>query len=739
MSHKCATRVISVLCALAFIFDPSGLGARAQQKRLLQLDDLFGVRQIVELELSPSGSEILYALQEANLNENRYVKTLWRLPTTGQAQPSRLTDSDKDYSPRWSPHGKTVAFLSARAGLPQIWLLDIATGKLDKISDSPTGVLSFKWSPDGQYLAYLSQDEGKESFERAIQNKDRGVIIKKETFVIYQLLRNQLFLDRDKNSHLFLLNLSSLQTTQLSGVKHVEEFAWSSDSRALALTTKPGRGDKWSSDIITYFLEKGRSQVVLRGEQGDDWDQMANYTSPIWSPDGTQLTVLYENRKDRWSSVQQVGVYSFQSGKLTLITKQTDLEPYLAKFYWSEKDNIYFENTSKGSRGLFRLSPMNGNVRSVVSSGGCDEQFSFSRDSQKVAYVHQTSQEPPEVYISNFPFNMQRKLTSLNDRFDNIQLPTTERVKWTAPDGIQVEGTLFKPTVYATGRAYPLLVFVHGGPTIAIENRFEPYSLGPVWLWPYPFRLFANRGYAVFLPDYRGTASYGKSFRETRDPLKSPSADIMSGIYFLIKKGIADPNSIGIMGQSYGAWLGPNVMAHNRIFKAASFAEGFADMASLYGQVSGRVNLNVHDYYYGDSAYDNPKRYIELSPIFNLKGLNTATLLEFGEQSLAVQGLEFQSALWRQGVPNELVIYPKTGHNISSPVLMLESINRNLDWFDYWMLGRRDPASAKEEQYARWEKMAKEMAKMRERNSSAKSRKRYKMNSLPKTAVRHQQ
>src|SRR5260370_5943060 len=155
MFSRHTTRLISVLCALAFAFHLSDLLAPAQQKRLLQVDDLFRMKDIVELEMSPSGNDVLYAQQEMSLKEIRHVKTVWRLPTNGQGQPSRLTDSDKDYSPRWSPNGKTVAFLSTRAGLSQIWLLDVATGKLDKITDSPTGVLSFKWSPNGQYLAYI--------------------------------------------------------------------------------------------------------------------------------------------------------------------------------------------------------------------------------------------------------------------------------------------------------------------------------------------------------------------------------------------------------------------------------------------------------------------------------------------------------------------------------------------------------------------------------------------------------
>jgi hypothetical protein len=142
------------------------------------------------------------------------------------------------------------------------------------------------------------------------------------------------------------------------------------------------------------------------------------------------------------------------------------------------------------------------------------------------------------------------------------------------------------------------------------------------------------------------------------------------------------------------------------MFKAASFAEGDLDFISNYGQMPGRLNLFTHEFYNPGTPYDNLQRYIDISPIFAMRGLKTPTLLEFGQRSLAVAGLESVSALWREGVPHEMIVYPREGHNLASPVLQLESIHRNLDWFDYWMLGKKDPASTKSEQYARWAQMA---------------------------------
>jgi dipeptidyl aminopeptidase/acylaminoacyl peptidase len=355
----------------------------------------------------------------------------------------------------------------------------------------------------------------------------------------------------------------------------------------------------------------------------------------------------------------------------------------------------------RGSRHLYSLSLTDGVLGGIIGDPEkYESNISVDGGFSSRAWVGQSFSSPPEVYFHRSAGSY-AKLTSVNEGAAAVaQAASSERVHWTAPDGVQVEGWLIKPTDFDAQRKYPLLVFVHGGPVAAVANTFNPYVA-----WPYPFRAFASRGYLVFLPNYRGTGSYGKEFRQPRDIAEVPADDILSGISYLQQQGFVDSERIGIMGQSHGGWLGPYVMAKKKIFRAASFAEGSVDLFSTYGHMPGWLNTNIHDFYYGGSPYSDPQRFISLSPVFHFEGLKTPTMLEYGEQSLAVEGMEFQSALWRLGIPNELIVYPRTGHNIASPVLQLESMNRNLDWFDYWMLGRRDPAPEKQAQYERWKNL----------------------------------
>jgi dipeptidyl aminopeptidase/acylaminoacyl peptidase len=723
-AQQCSRVGLSVFLGI-LCFISGHVSLSAQQKRLLQPDDLFTLKEIVEVRLSPDGQEAIFTIRETLLKEDRNVNTSWRIKTDGRSQPVRLTDSDKDYSAQWAPDGKTIAFLSTRDGAPQIWVLNLTSGKIDKMTDAPLGVSSFKWSSNSKHLAFIARELNKDSYAQSINNKEKkGVVIDKMTFSFFQLIRNQLFLDLDNPSRLWLLDLGSGKAEQISKDLNIEDFSWTRDAGSLAIAASSPQNNS-RRGIYVYSLEGRSVKQILDNEKEDDGEYEATYSNPFWSPNGKSLALIYRNRKEPASANGIIAVYSLETGKLSVIKTKDELELYTPSFEWIHDDEIYIENTHRANRGLFALSVTDGSVRRLAEKPAYENNFSFSADGNRVLFVRQSLQQPPELYVSDLSFRNATKLTELNQQFGSYQLPKSERVLWKSKDGTPAEGWLLKPLNFEEGKAYPLLVMVHGGPTFVVADRFEPYASDRGgWIWPYPFRLFASRGYAVFFPNYRGTGSYGRSFRKYSDEIKEPSDDVISGISFLVEKGIADPKLIGIMGQSHGALLGPSVMAHHRVFKASSFAEGLGNFITAYAYVHGRHNLSTGETLSGGHPYDNPQRYIERSSIFHFKGLDTATLLEFGEQSTALMGLEMLSSLWRQGVPHEMIIYPKTGHNLTSPVLQLESINRNLDWFDYWMLGKRDPSQAKQEQYARWEKVTEAMKQMRLRDASSPDRSR---------------
>jgi dipeptidyl aminopeptidase/acylaminoacyl peptidase len=268
-------------------------------------------------------------------------------------------------------------------------------------------------------------------------------------------------------------------------------------------------------------------------------------------------------------------------------------------------------------------------------------------------------------------------------------LGKSEVVSWRSADGQTIEGLLTYPVGYAPGTRVPLLVVVHGGPTGVFLRSFTGTPS------PYPVAIFAERGYAVLRANVRGSSGYGRDFRYANygDWGGGDYRDILAGVDALVAKGLADPERLGIMGWSYGGYMTSWVITQTRRFKAASVGAGVTNLMSFTGTAD--IPSFIPDYFGGD-FWDVFDRWRTHSAMFNVRGVSTPTLILHGEQDLRVpisQGYELYNALKRQGVATKMVVYPRQPHGIQEPKLMLDAMNRNLEWFDHWLLGR--PASAR--------------------------------------------
>ena len=670
------------------------------QTRQLNPEDLFVAKNVSALALSPDGRRLAFVVREASLKENKYKNILWISAAAPGASARKIADDGS--SPQWSPDGRKLAYIAPRGGRPQIVIHDVDSASPDMESASAAGVNAFRWSPSGLSLVFLARDS---AGAKPADNGRHGAVIDKLTFSLYKLMGNELFVDMATPVHMYLFNASTKAIEPLLTTLHVDNAEWAPDGKSLAIVGKDSSELGFPASIYLYSLESRKAKPLLQGESRDRIPVL-EYSQPTWSPDGSEMAVVSKTSEDRWANSGTVGIYSLKNSKFKTITGENQFELYAARFFWPDRLGLTVEDTVRARTQLFQISG-DGTVKALTNFEGDTSSFSLSGSGDEIAFVHNDVQHAPEIYVAERPFANSKQVTALNAAATALPSPLSERVHWTGAGGVAVEGLLLKPANYTPGKKYPLLVMVHGGPGVAIKDSFEPYSLFSQWAWPYPFRVFTDRGYLVFFPNYRGTGSYGKVFRLFKDMNGEPAEDIVSGVEYLIHRGDADPSLVGILGHSHGGWLGPYVLTHHKsMFKAASFAEGALDAFSQYGMLPGWLNLYTHEFYNPGTPYENTQRYIEMSPIFAMKGLETPTLLEFGQKSLALLGLETLTALWREGVPHEMVVYPGEGHNLAAPDFQLESARRNLDWFEYWMFGRRDPDPAKQEQYRRWEAMA---------------------------------
>jgi dienelactone hydrolase len=260
-------------------------------------------------------------------------------------------------------------------------------------------------------------------------------------------------------------------------------------------------------------------------------------------------------------------------------------------------------------------------------------------------------------------------------------LSRAERIRWTAPDSTTIEGMLLRPPASAGPGPHPLVTVLHGGPASAYNLSFP--SLG--FFDPYQDVHLAARGYAVFMPNPRGSGGYGERFRSAvrRDWGAGPAADVHAGIDYLIAQGIADATRLALTGWSYGGYLAAWMLAHSDRFTVGSVGAGVFDLTTHYGLGAPQL-----EEYFGGPPWRLPSLYRRQSPIQHVAGIRTPTLIFHGETDNAVsiaQSELLHAALRAEGVPTELVRYPGEGHSLRQTTAQDDSWARLLSWLERWI------------------------------------------------------
>jgi dipeptidyl aminopeptidase/acylaminoacyl peptidase len=295
----------------------------------------------------------------------------------------------------------------------------------------------------------------------------------------------------------------------------------------------------------------------------------------------------------------------------------------------------------------------------------------------------------PEVYSSAVAAFQPKKLTAMADQLTGFKLATREVIHWNSTDGAAIEGVLIKPADYDPSRKYPLLVVIHGGPT-----GVDRPTIGPDRY--YPIEMFAAKGALILRPNYRGSAGYGEKFRSlnVRNLGVGDYWDVISGVDYLIGKGLVDRDKVGSMGWSEGGYISAFITCFSDRFKAVSVGAGISDWMTYY------VNTDIHPFtrqYLKATPWDDPEIYKKTSPISYVKNARTPTLIQHGELDKRVpipNGYELYQALRDRGVPAKMIVYKGFGHPITKPKSQRAVMEHNYEWFCHWIWGETatDPA-----------------------------------------------
>jgi dipeptidyl aminopeptidase/acylaminoacyl peptidase len=650
----------------------------AQTKRPMTYDDIMALKTIGGTAISPDGKHALYTLSYADMKENERRTEIWIVSTDG-GKPRRFTSGKNDGSPQWSPDGQMIAFISTRgtgeAARPQVHLISPFGGEAEKLTDSKTGVGSFTWSPDSKRIAYVAQRPLTEAEEKKQKDKDDAQVV-------------------DANfrfSHLWVIDVESKKASEI--VKNdwvVSDPQFSPDGKRLSFTVNPTpkADDGQISDIYIANADGSGSPRKLHENDGPD-------NAARWSPDGKWIAFASRPAKKGLLGFANLYIISAEGGAPRLVAPNHDA-PAPTVVWSRDGSTLYFSETHRTTSQIFSVPSAGGEVKLISSGEAILGGVSFARNADKIAFTRSDLQRPADVYVSSLSNFSPAKLTDHNPQINDIALGRGEVIRWKSKDGMEIEGVLIYPVGYEAGKRYPTIANIHGGPSGVWTQGFPGTHGNYAHIW-------AGKGWAVFLPNVRGSSGYGEKFlmANYRDWGGGDYQDIQSGLDELVRRGIADPDKLGQTGWSYGGYMTAWTLTQTNRFKAVMVGAGLTNMFSMYSTNDLQRTLEG---YFGAQPWDDLEAYwTKASAMAHIKKAKTPTLILHGANDLRVpvgQAQELYMGLKKNGVPVQLVFYPRAGHGLGEPRHQLDKMKREYAHFSKYVLGVEENNEKKETQAA---------------------------------------
>lgn len=641
------------------------------------IDTMVGLQRGSQPAISPDASRVAWVVRKTNWDENAFENEIWIAETArGVSSGRTLTRAKKNSdAPAFSPDGRTLAFLSDRDGKRQIYAMDLGGGEARALTTTEEGVTRFAFSPDGSRIAYVARENKPD----AIKDRDKrwgDVVIEDED---------------TRPAHLHVFNIAAGDTKRLtSGTFVVGDFDWSPDGKEIAFDFSASADPSFSSttNISVVDVESAAVRPLVTQEAPD--------SSPRWSPDGSQIAFR--------TSMGNVASYYYANAQIAVISSgrnaasaraitalSTGFDEDANLLAWS-KQGIWFAANQKTEAGLFLLDPSTkaasriGGLSYPVTTG-----FAFDREYSNVAFVGSGPATYPDIFVSSLRGGgSAKRVSDLGVQLKDTALGTSEVFTWKSTDGTTIEGALRKPAGWVPGKAAPLLVLIHGGPT----GVSRPTLFGATYV--YPVEAWLAKGALILEPNYRGSAGYGEKFRSlnVRNLGVGDAWDVVSGVDALIAKGWVDRDRVGTMGWSQGGYISMFLSTHdsNR-FRAISAGAGISNWVTYY------VNTDIHPFtrqYLKATPWDDAAIYAKTSPMTYIKGAKAPTLIQHGDADTRVpfpNALELYQGLRDQGVETRVQVFKGFGHSINKPKALRAAMEENLAWFERHLFGTSTTSS----------------------------------------------
>lgn len=663
------------------------------EQSLCTPESLFDMRWVSDPQLAPDGQRVVYVEHwveeiERDGKKRPAYRTALFLSDGPEAKPRRLTYAQKgnDSRPRWSPDGRELAFVSTRDDdKPQLFVLALAGGEAQQLTRTKTlseGIEGYDWHPSGTMFCFTSSGHRDEETKKHEELHDEKVFegrlpFKFEGVGLFDERRSQLYrIGRDGS------DLKQLTTLP----RDVGQVAWSPDGRQIAF----GYQDEaipeyeWSNGIYLVGVDGGEHRKLV------EWPGEGQAYEFVWSPDGTRLAFLGDDKRAGFASTTRLWLVDLDSGTPRCLTEQFEgslgetasgdahLGGQPRAPAWEDARTLLFEALVHGRAGLYRIPAEGGEVAQISTSGL--SVVAFTQRAGTIAFAGETNARAAEVYSMTDGHTLQRRSHAADHFFSSYRIQTPENIHFKAKDGLDLEGWVLRPIADDSVTKHPLIIYVHGGPHTAYGNGFF-----------HEYQALAAAGFGIFFTNPRGSSSYGEDFAvAVRQHFgENDFEDVMAAADLAASWDWVDPERMGIMGGSYGGFMTNWAITHTDRFAAACTQRSISNHLSFAGTSDVGTSFSRDEY--GGNPWDDEELLMSKSPIRYVKNVKTPTLILHQEEDHRCpieQAEQLYTALVVLGVPVKFVRFPGEGHEMpraGQPQRRVNRMHHILDWFTRYL------------------------------------------------------
>jgi dipeptidyl aminopeptidase/acylaminoacyl peptidase len=664
------------------------------QKRAFTIEDLYRVKSISDVHVSPDGKSIIYAVATSDLARAKRVAHIWTMGIDGK-NPRQLTSGEKgESSPMFSPDGKWILYISSKDVGLQLYLMPTGGGEAKKLTSISTGVSDPLWSRDGKWIAFSSDVYPECGGDDACNQKIADTWSKgplKAHSADSLLYRHWTDWKDGTRTHIFLASSATGETKDITPGDYDSppfqlggplQYDFSPDGKEFVFVSNHDKQPASSTNndlwLISLADPKAQPRNITASNPAFDG-------SPKYSPDGKYIAYRMQKQPAYESDLFRLAIYDRASGASTLLTET--FRNWVDEFQWSDDSkSIYFAAPVEGQTPIYRVDLVSKAITQVLADKTI---LGWELAGKRLLYARSSVGEPVEVFsaeISNGKAGAASRLTHVNDAVANEADIRPAETMWVdGAGGAKVQVFIVKPHDFDPNKKYPLILNVHGGPQSQWSDAFRG-----------DWQVYPGAGYVVAFGNPHGSTGYGQDFTAeiSGDWAGKVYEDLMKITDAVEKLPYVDRNRMGAMGWSYGGYMMMWFEGHTDRFKAIASMMGLYDTRSFYG---GTEELWFPEWDLKGQPW-NSQLYEKVSPSNSVKNFKTPALVISGERDYRIpytQSLQFFTALQKMNVPSKLIIYSNAGHWPSWYEMALY-YTAHLEWFHKHLGGGPPPWSTEQ-------------------------------------------